>query len=129
MEKHPVILVVDDEDPMRKLFRANLSLEGYQVITTSDGISVLDILEEIKPDLILLDSMMPGLDGFHVLESIREHYNIPVIMLTSMCDQESLENTLKTCADDYVRKPFHTQILLIHIRAKLRRAELQASQN
>ncbi len=122
MEKRPVILVVDDEEPMLKLLRANLSVEGYQVVTTSNGMSALDLLEEYKPDLIVLDIMMPGQDGFQVLDLIRKHSSIPVIMLTAKCEVISLQRALLAGADDYVIKPFSILVLTARIRAKLRRA-------
>ena len=121
MEKHPVILVVDDEEPMLKLLRANLSVEGYQVVTTSNGMSALDLLEEYKPDLIILDIMMPGQDGFQVLDLIRQRSSVPVIMLTAKCEMTSLQRALLAGADDYVVKPFSILVLTARIRAKLRR--------
>ena len=122
MEKRPVILVVDDEEPMLKLLRANLSVEGYQVITTSNSMSVLDLLEEYKPDLIVMDIMMPGQDGFQTLDLIRKRSSIPIIMLTAKHEVISLQHALLAGADDYVTKPFSILVLMAHIRAKLRRA-------
>jgi CheY-like chemotaxis protein len=129
MTQHTLIMAVDDEPVVLLVLKRILENEGYEVVLANDGTSALALLDKHKPDLVLLDIMMPGLDGFHVLESIRERFDIPVIMLTARCDQESLVNTLKTGADDYIRKPFHTQILLARIRAKLRRAELLTRQN
>ena len=122
MKKHPLILVVDDEELIRKLLHALLSLEGYRVITASGGIVALQLLEEKKPDLVLLDIMMPGLDGFQVLRLIRERSNVPVIMLTAKREDFTVRDTLALGADDYVRKPFPPKELLARIRAKLRRA-------
>jgi DNA-binding response OmpR family regulator len=122
MENRPVILVVDDEEPMLKLLRANLSVEGYQVVTTSDGMSALDLMEEYKPDLIVLDIMMPGQDGFQVLDLIRKRSSIPVIMLTAKSEVTSVQQALFAGADDYVIKPFSILVLTARIRAKLRRA-------
>ena len=122
MEKRPVILVVDDEEPMLKLLRANLSVEGYQVVTTSNGMSALDLLEEYKPDLIVLDIMMPWQDGFQVLDLIRKRSSVPVIMLTAKSEVISLQRALFGGADDYMTKPFSILVLTARIRAKLRRA-------
>ncbi len=122
MEKRPVILVVDDEEPMLKLLRANLSVEGYQVVTTSNGTSALDLLEEYKPDLIILDIMMPDQDGFQVLDLIRKRSTIPIIMLTGKCEVTSVQRAIFAGADDYVIKPCSILVLTARIRAKLRRA-------
>ena len=122
MEKRPIILVVDDEETMLKLLRVNLSLDGYDVITASNGVSALELLEERPPDLIILDIMMPGLDGFQVLDIIRERCNVPVIMLTARGEVTTLKDALVLGADDYVRKPFSVLELTARIRAKLRRA-------
>ncbi len=121
MEKRPVILVVDDEEPMLKLLRANLSVEGYQVVTASNGMSALALLEEHKPDLVILDIMMPGQDGFQVLDLIRKRSSIPIIMLTAKCEVASVQRAIFAGADDYVIKPFSILVLTARIRAKLRR--------
>jgi len=123
MEKRPLIMAVDDEESILKLLRCNLSVEGCRVITASDGSSALELLEEHKPDLVLLDIMMPGLDGFQTLDLIRERTNVPVIMLTAIDEVTSLRQTLVAGADDYVTKPFSILELTARIRAKLRRAE------
>ena len=124
MEKHPRIMVVDDEQTILSLLKQTLEPEGYEVVVAADGRSALALLEERKPDLVLLDIMMPGLDGFQTLERIRQRSNIPVIMLTAKCEVTTVRDTLGLGADDYVRKPFHTRELLARIRAKLRRAGL-----
>lgn len=123
MEKHPLILAVDDEEPILKLLRVNLSLEGYHIITASNGTSALELLEEHKPDLVILDIMMPDLDGFQVLDLIRQRSNVPVIMLTARCEVTTLRDALVAGADDYVTKPFSILELVARIRAKLRCAE------
>ena len=122
MEKRPLILVVDDEEPILKLLRANLSLEGYRVATASNGISALELLAECKPELVILDIRMPGLDGFQVLDLIRQRSSIPVIMLTATGEVDCLKRALAAGADDYVTKPFSVPELNARIRAKLRRA-------
>ena len=122
MEKRPIILAVDDEETMLKLLRVNLSLDGYDVITASNGVSALELLEERQPDLIILDIMMPGQDGFQVLDLIRERCNVPVIMLTARGEVTTLKDALVLGADDYVKKPFSILELEARIRAKLRRA-------
>ena len=122
MEKHPVILAVDDEEALLKLLRVNLSLDGFDVITASNGVSALELLEEYQPQLVILDIMMPGLNGFQVLESIRQRSDIPVIMLTARGEVTTLKDALVLGADDYVTKPFSVLELTARIRAKIRRA-------
>ena len=121
MENRPVILAVDDEETMLKLLRVNLPLDGYGVITASDGVSALELLEKHQPDMVILDIMMPGLNGFQVLDLIRQRSNVPVIMLTARGDVTTVRDTLALGADDYVRKPFSILELTARIKAKLRR--------
>ena len=123
MENRPVILAVDDEETMLKLLRVNLPLDGYGVITASDGVSALELLEKHQPDMVILDIMMPGLNGFQVLDLIRQRSNVPVIMLTARGEVTTVRDTLALGADDYVRKPFSILELTARIRAKLRRAQ------
>ena len=122
MKKHLCIMVVDDEQQILRLLKRILESEGYDVALASNGSSALVLLEEDRPDLIILDIMMPGLNGLQVLDLIRQHSNVPVIMLTGRCEVTTLRDALALGADDYVRKPFGTLELLARIRAKLRRA-------
>ena len=122
MKKYPHIMVVDDEQAILRLLNRTLEPEGYGVIAADNGITALDLLEEHRPDLVILDIMMPGLDGFQVLDLIRQRSSVPVIMLTAKREVSTARDALGLGADDYVRKPFHTQELLARIRAKLRRA-------
>lgn len=123
MEKRPLILAVDDQELVLKLLRVSLSLEGYHVVTASNGMSALELLEEYEPELVILDIMMPGLDGFQVLDLIRQRCNVPVIMLTAKREETTLRDALVLGADDYVTKPFSILELAARVRAKLRRAE------
>ena len=122
MKKRPLILVVDDEEPIRKLLRVNLSLEGYGVIVAPDGESALKLYQKYEPNMIILDIMMPGIDGYQVLDVVRQSSNIPVIMLTAKDDIFSLPKALNNGADDYVTKPFSMLELTSRIRAHMRRA-------
>ena len=122
MKKHPTIMVVDDDAVIVKMLERILRLEGYDVITAGDGKAALLLLEKAKPDLVILDIMMPGLDGVQVLKLMRERSNVPVIMLTARDEDFSIKQTLELGADDYVKKPFRTPVLLARIQAKLRRA-------
>lgn len=123
MVKRQCVMVVDDDQEMLKILNRALELEGFDVVVAADGISALAIMKEHEPDLVVLDIMMPDLDGFQTLDLLRERSNIPVIMLTARCELASLQKALFLGADDYVRKPFDTRTLIARIRTKLRRAE------
>ena len=122
------IMVVDDDQEMLKLLNRTLELEGFDAIVVEDGDSALAILDEIDPDLVILDVMMPGLDGFQTLDLIREQSNVPVIMLTAKNEVLSLQRALLLGADDYISKPFSTRSLIARIQAKLRRARQEVRQ-
>ena len=121
LQKTHTILVIDDESDMLQLLERILTSEGYRVILAADGNYVLTLIRDTRPDLILLDIMMPEPDGFTVLDSIREYSDVPVIMVTAKRDIESLQKTLDLGADDYIKKPFRPVELLARIHAKLRR--------
>jgi len=122
-EKQACILVVDDDQNLLRMVSHTLELEGFRSITAADGESALVLLGKDKPDLVLLDIMMPGLDGFEVLKRIRQQSNVPVIMLTAINEVTTVRDTIGLGADDYIRKPFSMVELLARIRCKLRRAE------
>lgn len=124
MCRRPHVMVIDDDQEMLRMLKRTLELEGYDATVATDGHSALALLEDYKPDLVILDIMMPGLDGFQVLKLIRQRSNVPVIMLTARCEVTSLQKALVLGADDYVRKPFRIRELLARIKAKLRRVEL-----
>jgi len=118
-------MVVDDDHDMLKILGRTLELEGYAVSLASDGKEALALLEELHPDLVVLDVMMPELDGFQVLERLRRRTNVPVIMLTARHEPILLQKALVMGADDYLRKPFRPLVLVARIRAKLRRARAE----
>ncbi|MFC2007224.1 response regulator transcription factor [Chloroflexota bacterium] len=122
MERVPYIMVVDDDVDTLKLIRRILELEGYAVSVATDSRFALASLEERMPDLILLDIMMPDLDGFQFLYLLRQRSGVPVIMLTGRTEMTLLKKALFLGADDYVKKPFSTRVLVARIQAKLRRA-------
>ena len=122
LKKQPFIMVVDDDEEIQKIVSRTLTLEGFDVATAKDGISALALMEERKPDLVVLDIVMPGLDGFQVLDHMRKTSDVPVLILTGKCEMNSLQQALVAGADDYVKKPFSTRVLVARIRAKLRRA-------
>jgi len=117
------ILVVDDEERMVRFIRMNLEHDGFQVVEAFNGKQAIDKLRETTPDLILLDVMMPDLDGFDVLETIREHSNVPVIMLTAKGEEDDRVRGLELGADDYVTKPFSPREMVSRVKAVLRRTE------
>ncbi len=115
------VLVVDDEPHLLKLVRSNLEAAHYKVITAMDGTSALAVLQEEGADLVVLDIMMPGVDGFEVLQKIREFSVVPVILLTAKDQEVDVVRGLRLGADDYVRKPFSVHELLARVEAVLRR--------
>jgi len=117
------ILIVDDEPRMRRFVHMNLDLEGYEVMEAENGLKALERVREDLPDLVVLDVMMPDLDGFETLERIRETSSVPVIMLTVKSDEDDRIRGLDLGADDYVTKPFSPRELSSRIRAVLRRVE------
>ncbi|MBN1220726.1 MAG: response regulator transcription factor [Anaerolineae bacterium] len=121
-----LILIADDEARMRRFMQMNLDLEGYRVIEASNGLEAIDRVREDLPDLVLLDVMMPEMDGFEALHIIRETSTVPVIMLTVRDDEEDKVKGLELGADDYVTKPFSPRELASRIKAVLRRTEMDA---
>ena len=123
-EEESCILIVDDNRSTVRLAERVLQKEGYDVITAFDGLEGLRKVREEKPDLIILDIIMPELNGFQVLDLVRQHTKAPVIMLTSEHDIDSVKSTLALGADDYVVKPFSIRDLLDRVREKLGRTTL-----
>ncbi len=119
-----LILVVDDESRIVRFVRMNLELEGYQVAAAATGMEALEKVRDDIPDLVLLDVMMPEMDGFETLERLREISTVPVIMLTVKGDEEDRIHGLELGADDYVTKPFSPRELASRIRAVLRRVDM-----
>jgi len=125
--KGKIVLVVDDEKRMVEFIRMNLELEGYRVSTAHNGLEALQRLRDDLPDLVLLDVMMPQMDGFEALQRIREVSAVPVIMVTVRGEEPDLVHGLELGADDYIAKPFSPRELLTRIKALLRRAEMPAA--
>jgi DNA-binding response OmpR family regulator len=118
------ILVVDDEPRMINFIRMNLELEGHQVIDAHSGLEALEAVRTKLPDVILLDVMMPDLDGFETLRLLREFSTIPVIMLTAKGEENDKVYGLELGADDYITKPFGPRELSSRIKAVMRRADM-----
>jgi two-component system, OmpR family, response regulator ChvI len=124
-KKRPVILVIDDDETLLNTLHDSLVAEGFRVIKATNAITAIILLARRNPDLALLDIMMPKYDGFQTLEMIRLHSSIPVIMLTCLGDQASLQKSLDSGkADGYITKPFSIKLLVAQIKAKLRRIDI-----
>ncbi len=119
----PLILIVDDEEKILRFIRMNLELEGFRVISANSGLEALQRVRTASPDLVLLDVMMPEMDGFETLRLLREFSDVPVIMLTVRSDEEDIVRGLELGADDYITKPFGVRELTSRIRAVLRRSK------
>lgn len=120
------ILVVEDEAAMNDLIRAELEAEGHVVRQAHDGPSALELVKEQTPQLVILDWMLPGLDGLSVCRQLRQDYLMPIIMLTARSEEVDRVLGLEVGADDYLVKPFGVRELLARTRAALRRVELEA---
>ncbi len=118
------ILVVDDEVSLQETLAYNLKKQGYEVQTTGDGAEALDLAREMDPDLIILDVMLPGLDGFEICRILRREMSTPVLMLTARDDEIDRVVGLEVGADDYMAKPFSMRELVARVKAMLRRVRL-----
>jgi diguanylate cyclase (GGDEF)-like protein len=126
------VLVVDDDRNLRKIISTNLELAGFAVEVAADGPEALSLIENVQPDIVLLDLMMPHMDGYEVAQRIRNHQNptianVPIIILTAKGETEDKLRGFEAGADDYITKPFGPQELLARVRAKIRRVEVDSS--
>ncbi|HEY9060789.1 MAG TPA: response regulator transcription factor [Pseudobacteroides sp.] len=115
------LLIVDDEKPLIIGLTTSLKKEGYEVYSAYDGLNALELIKTIKPDMAILDVMLPEMDGITLLKKLREFSDIPVIMLTAKDDYADMVLGLELGADDYVTKPFNTRVLVARIKAVTRR--------
>ncbi len=118
------VLLVEDDLALRETLAYTLQKEGYRVLATLDGAAAIELARRERPDLILLDIMLPGIDGFEVCRVLRRETNTPIVMLTARTDEVDRVVGLEVGADDYVTKPFSMRELLARIKAHLRRARL-----
>lgn len=118
------ILVVDDEVSLQETLTYKLEKEGYQVEVAGDGLTALELARSTHPDLVILDVMLPGMDGFEVCRNLRQESNIPVLMLTARDDEIDRVVGLEVGADDYLPKPFSMRELIARVKALLRRVRL-----
>jgi two-component system response regulator VicR len=119
------ILVVDDEPNIVNILRSNLEREGYKVISAYDGEEAIRLAMTKDPDLILLDCMLPGIDGFDVCKRIRRDSTVPIIMITAKSEEIDKVLGLELGADDYITKPFSVREVLARVKAQLRRVSIQ----
>lgn len=118
------VLVVEDEPALLETLAYSLGRQGYEVLTAADGPTALKVAQEKHPDLVILDIMLPGLDGFEVCRILRQKTNVPILMLTARADEIDKVVGLELGADDYLTKPFHMRELLARVKALLRRVRL-----
>jgi len=123
------ILVVEDEKAIRELLISYLSDSGYETLSTEDGLSALKCFHDYKPDLVILDRMLPGISGDQVCQEIRRISNIPILMLTAKSSEESKIEGFEIGVDDYVTKPFSTREVMVRVRALLKRTYPESQKN
>ena len=124
---HTYVLAVDDDEKILKLLRINLAREGWHVITARDGSEVFPIVEKDPPDIILLDIMLPEVDGFEVCQELRKWSQVPIIGLSALTNIEDKVKCLNMGADDYITKPFGLDEVIARIKAVLRRNRIDDS--
>ena len=122
------VLIVDDDPNLLEALKYNMKKESYAVVTAEDGEQAIEIARKEKPDLILLDIMLPKLSGFEVCRILRREMNVPILMLTAKVDETDKIVGLEIGADDYVTKPFSMRELIARIRAMLRRTQIMEKQ-
>ncbi len=119
--RRTTVLVVDDEETLLHFMRRNLEARGFRVLTARDGLEALHVFEQQHPNLIILDLLMPRMDGMEVLRRIRRHHTVPIIVLTALDEEADKITALEQGADDYLTKPFSVGELLARVQAVLRR--------
>lgn len=123
------IMIVDDDPHMRELVRVFLRQEGFEVYEAADGKEALNLLEKVTTDLVILDVMMPRMDGWQLCSELREVYNLPILMLTAKGETSQKIKGFQLGTDDYLVKPFDPLELLVRVKALLRRYQISSSQS
>lgn len=123
------ILIVDDEKPISDIIKFNMTKEGYEVVTAFNGREAIELFEAEKPDIIILDLMLPEIDGLEVAKTIRKTSSVPIIMLSAKDSEFDKVIGLELGADDYVTKPFSNRELQARVKALLRRSEILSVDN
>ena len=129
MDNKKTILIVDDEKPIVDILVYNLEKEGYNTLEANDGVEAVDLALNKRPDLILLDIMLPKMDGLTVCKKIRTSLNVPILMLTAKDEEIDKILGLELGADDYITKPFSVRELMARIKANLRKSEIKENNN
>jgi len=129
LAKKATIVAADDDPQLLRLMTRNLQLDGFDVLAASDGQQALELIENNAPDLVLLDVMMPKMDGFTVCSRVREFSAVPIIIVTARGQDQDKVRGLDLGADDYLTKPFSVEELLARVRAVLRRSELSTMEH
>lgn len=124
MTANASVLVVEDEASLRETLEYNLRREGYHVTTASDGLEALRMIRQDQPDLVVLDLMLPGMDGLELCRTIRQEMTVPILMLTARVDEIDRVVGLEVGADDYMTKPFSMRELMARVKALLRRVRM-----
>lgn len=122
------ILIVDDDPHIRELIKLFLSNEGFSLYEAADGCEALKLLESVKVDLVIMDVMMPNMDGWELCRELREHYDIPLLMLTAKGETSQKVKGFELGTDDYLVKPFEPLELVVRVKALLRRYQINISQ-
>ncbi len=122
MDNRPLVLVADDEPQITKLVAMTLTEEGFRVVTARDGEEAIDRVTALRPDVVLLDIIMPGMSGIEVMNHLREYHPVPIILLTARTSKADVATGLDAGADDYISKPLHPRELAARVRAVLRRS-------
>lgn len=120
----PKVLVVEDEPVLLEMLAYNLDKQGYEVLTAADGFQAMTLVRKERPALLILDIMLPGMDGFEVCRIVRQEMNVPIMMLTARVDEVDRVVGLEVGADDYLTKPFSMRELIARVKALLRRERL-----
>jgi DNA-binding response OmpR family regulator len=120
-KEHQRILVVDNDLDMLRFLNHALDIEGFDTVLVVDNDAAVDILQEIEPDLVIMDTVKPDEDTLRALDRMRAHSNVPIVLLTSDNELTTLKEAFDHGADDFIRKPFGTKLFIARIKAKLRR--------